>query len=264
MADNDSLLECLEQSALEPNSSFDIIWQALMRGMARIPRVARLIRSYQNNLSDTSSYYKALTLIQILSQDSYEEHMTQLLQRHATVIPTTLDHAWVMPESWSFDSIPVYELVVRFYSYQMLLCGLAERLCEIVPFTADLLSIDFMRMRDQEAALSVAMCVQHGMTMKPTIPLASLRLHPPLQIACGTWHRLAKRQIMQGFDPTYTQTLKAWYLQCSNEIGATWKIRSLEDWEIDLATDAVAGGGFPEFMKKRTDPETILATHGKR
>ncbi|KAH8812718.1 hypothetical protein F5884DRAFT_315677 [Xylogone sp. PMI_703] len=259
MSDSPLWLRSLQPDTSTQSGLFDIVSQPLICNMARIPRLARLVRSCQHLSADASSYGEAVELLRSLSLDDNEANFVQLLQLHKVDVPTLLSHSWITAESWHFDSVAVFELVVRFYSLQILLCGITQKLCDIVPATETLFNLDTIWKKEIHAAISIARCAQYALNLSPALPFVALRLQIPLQIAYGTWHRLGKRQSIRGYDTNRADKLKLWCLDLTNDIALVWKMRRLDSWELDSFTDTTTGGAVQAVFKKRTDPVTILA-----
>lgn len=247
-----------DKSALNYASLF------VMRDLIRVPRLVRLVRVCQSDKTCDAAFYEAVQLITALSHDDGAVYVRQVLDEGAVCTPTeSTDTAWVAPNSWHFNSVSVFELVIRYYTCQILLSGATQTLCRVMPEAIIYVDLVTSQQRDEEAALSLAMCVEYGTSLDPTLPLASWRLFVPLEMACGTWHRLSGRQLHGSDAQLRTNQIKTWFLEFSNSIGREWKLCELTLWQIELAAEAVAGGPFPEFMRSRMDPTLILAHQQK-
>ncbi|KAH8803463.1 hypothetical protein F5884DRAFT_508001 [Xylogone sp. PMI_703] len=260
--DTPDWLASMETRAAAQKTPFDIASLLVMRNMIRLPRLARLIRLHQRDPSDIFSSLEAIELAQTLLEDDSETYILQVLQRHALIKPTSSsDDAWLAPNSWHFDSIPVFELVMRHYTYQVLLCGLIDKLCETEPLAAMQFDTSGEQMKDVQAAHSIAMCAQYAFSLNPGLPLAALRMLAPQQIAFGAWCRLVRRRALEfhGEQLQQAEQAKSWCLDLIHRICRQWKVVPLSALQMEQATIALAGGPFPEFMGPRGGPEKILA-----
>jgi hypothetical protein len=228
-----------------------------MENLVRISRLVRLTRSFLNCPDDPIVLSETTHLVQNLYRKDCDPRIRQIIDEVATIVPTrSLDYAALVPESYRFESTQTFKLVIRYYSFRILLCGLLEALCGSISIH-ERFDVSTMAIKEAQAAQSIAMCADYALNQDPTLHLVALRMVVPLTISFGGWHRVQKRM---GMSAKHARRMKIWCLELRNQLHREWHVPPVTVEIAELSAEAMAGGPLTPYEKRRSDPSSILAS----
>lgn len=240
---------------------------AIMHVFIQCPHIVCLVRQAISNPNDTSVLAAAVSKMESLIQINLSQHVSQLMQTAITVVPTppSLEMADIMPDTLEFDTVQNMILCTRYWMLQNLLCGLADTLYRHFPEEAALSllpSPERLRVIDVDSALHLAKSLRWTNSVSQDLPLVPLRLHTPLQISIGPWHRTlrdfasqhpASPHLQTDIDPEIVRAerMKTWIVEQCNQIHIQWGVSIVEEKPLLEALDAMSGEMIPDWLPVR-------------
>lgn len=162
------------------------------------------------------------------------------------VVPTTDPDAQVLtPHSYRFASPRLYQLLVTYWTSRLVLCGCCCPGSGVAGEGGggggggELDPLDVQE-ADLRAANSVAMCVDYGLQLDPSLPCAQMMQLGPLRTAFGAWHRLAGRDGLRG--AAGAGDMMAWCLALINNMEASLSLRLSSEEELVRRASCLAAG----------------------
>jgi hypothetical protein len=232
----------------------------VMENLVQIARLVRLTRSFLNCPDDPIVLSETTHLAQHLYRKDCDQRISQIIEEVATIVPTrSLDYAALVPESYRFESTQTFKLIIRYYSFRIMLCGLLGSLCGSISIH-ERFNVATMRIKEAQAAQSIAMCADYALHQDPTLHLVALRMVVPLTISFGAWHRVEKRMGTSAKDHEHARRMKLWCLDLRNQLHREWQIPPVTVENAELSAEATAGGSLTPYEKRRSDPSSILAS----
>lgn len=275
MYDNDYYLSTTYPPALAPEAVLLEPGQrasmAIMHVFVQCPRLNCLVRHALMNPEDPNSLAAAVTLTEYLWQMNLPMHVAGLIQNAVTVIgePPSSAMADMLIESLHFDSVQSMILCTRYWMLQNVFCGLTDTLHRHFP-TETALSLlpdqESVRAIDRDAGLRLAESLSWAESISKKLPLVPLRLHTPLQISIGPWHRTIRYitslfasdcTLATGLDPQISNDLaqalrmKTWLIEECNRIHEQWDVSTVDEKSLSEALDSMAGEEIPDWLPTR-------------
>lgn len=242
---------------------------AIMHVFIQCPQLVRLVRHAISNPNDTSVLAAAVSKMESLIQINLSQHVSDLMQTAITVvpIPPSPETADIMPDTLEFNTVQNMILCTRYWMLQNVLCGLADTLYRHFPAEAALSllpSPERLRVIDVDSALHLAKSIRWANSVSQDLPLVPLRLHTPLQISIGPWHRTirnlssqhsASTDILQQTDISAelarAKRMKTWVIQQCNRVHTQWGVSIVEEKPLLEALDAMSGELIPDWLPVR-------------
>lgn len=267
--DNDFYLSATYPLSLDSNvasmSAFQRASMAIMHVLIQCPRLTGLVRKAIMNPSDVNALASAMSLMESLIQLDLPQYVAELLQSAITVVPrpTSSEIADILSDSLEFNSVQDMILCTRYWMLQNILCGLAESLYRHFPAeSADSLLPTPERIRaiDVDAAMYLAKSLPWAESTSQRLPLVPLRLHTPLQVSIGPWHRIIRyiSQIPESeidpalaFELKRAERMKAWLMERCNRIHKQWDVAVADEKPLLEALDCMSGDPIPDWLPVR-------------
>lgn len=249
---------------------------AMMHILIQVPRLVCIVRHCINNPANARVLALAVTLSESLWHAVPVNLMHQLLRKSTTVveIPPSPDISDIISDSFHFDSIESMTLVSRFWMLQHYLCGLIQSIYQHFPILAtDSLLPDLATLYaiDIDAAINQARCVQYALNLCPSFPLVPLRVHVPLEVAIGAWHRLSQRLSrapkalgsssvspagLNGLEEILkAQRMEDWIVETISCIHDQWDVHPMTNQFLKKfmqeSVEAMCGGPIPDWLPLR-------------
>lgn len=235
------------------------------------PRLVCHIRYAIANPYDTSALASAMSLMESLIQIDISRHVAGLIQTAISIsqTPASSEMRHIMPHYLEFDSVQNSILCTRYWMLQIVLCGMAEVLYRYFPgeATSSLLPTpERLRVIEIDAALNLAKSLPWAQSVSRKLPLVPLRLHTPLQVSIGPWHRMIRyvntiRSSGQIIDTAMEQELsfeflraeemKDWLIEQCNQIHKQWNVSIVEEKTLLEVLDTMAGEKIPDWLPVR-------------
>ncbi|KAH7377403.1 hypothetical protein BKA66DRAFT_422314 [Pyrenochaeta sp. MPI-SDFR-AT-0127] len=244
---------------------------AIMHIFIQCPRLVYLIRYAIMNPEDTNALASAVSHAESLWQIDLANQVAELLEVSVTVVPEPAepDMADIMPDILEFESVQSMILCTRYWMLQNVLCGMFDTLYRHFP-TETALSLlpvpDLLRSIDVDAALQLAKSLTWAESVSHKLPLVPLRLHTPLQISIGPWHRILRGVIAASstslnmdispgvkspFEISRAVRMKTWLIDRCNRIHKQWDVSVVEEPPLLEALDSMAGERIPDWLPVR-------------
>jgi hypothetical protein len=220
---------------------------------------------------DSESLAAAVTLTEYMWQMDLPAHVAELMQIAVTTFnaPPSSDTADILTETLHFDSVQSMILCTRYWMLQNVLCGLTDTLHRHFPTQTSLSLLpgpEVLRQFDKDAGIHLAESLSWAESVSQRLPLVPLRLHTPLQISIGPWHRTI-RYITSLFesDPTFdieahqqlnndfnrAVRMKTWLIDQCNRIHEQWDVSTVNEDSLYEALDSMAGEEIPDWLPTR-------------
>ncbi|KAH9862860.1 hypothetical protein J1614_010953 [Plenodomus biglobosus] len=258
-------------SSLVSLSPFQRASMAIMHVFIQCPRLTGLIRNAIMNPTDVHGLASAISLMESLIQLDLPKYVAGLLQSAITVnpYPTSPEIADILPDSLEFDSVQSMVLCTRYWMLQNILCGMAEALYRHFPdesTTSLLPTPEQIRVIDVDAALNLAKSLPWAESVSQKLPLVPLRLHTPLQLSIGPWHRIIRHiqtarktsqtagpevEMQLRFELTRAERMKSWLIERCNRIHRLWDVAVVDEKPLLEALDSVSGYPIPDWLPVR-------------
>lgn len=239
---------------------------SIMHVFVQCPRLNCLIRHAIMHPEDNDALAAAVTLTEYMWQIDLPAHVADLMQIAVTIniIPSAEDMAGVLNETLGFDSVQNMVLCTRYWMLQNVLCGLTDTLQRHFPTETNLSLLPhptLVHRFDVDAGVRLAESLSWAEAVSQKLPLVPLRLHTPLQISIGPWHRTIRNTIaLFGPDVTDQQAsmelkraryMKAWLIDKCNRIHEQWDVSTVDEKSLYEALDSMAGEKIPDWLPTR-------------
>jgi hypothetical protein len=220
-----------------------------------------------------------MSQVEHLVQLNCAQHVTELIRTATTVvpIPPAAEVADIMPYSLDYDSVQSLILCTRFWMLQNVLCGFAATLYRHFPeetASSMLPSPEKLQAIDIDSSLQLAMSMRWVDTISQQLPLASLRLHTPLQLSLGPWRRIirdltivesANSHLQAGTAAELSRAVRMrdWIIKQCNHIHIQWKVDYVDVEHTLEGLDCMFGEQMPDWLPVRVrfeaeDGEMVL------
>lgn len=244
---------------------------SIMHVFVQCPRLSCLVRQAIMYPEDSNSLAAAVTLAESMWQIDLPAHVTELIQNSVTIVDQapSLNMADILSVSLHFDSVQNMILCTRYWMLQNVMCGLTDTLHRHFPaqIALSLLpTLTGIQEVDIEAGIRLAESLEWAESVSQTLPLVPLRLHTPLQISIGPWHRLIRHLAStdpseaaldgefdeQAFDSYSRATrMRAWLIGECNRIHELWNVSTVDEKSLYEALDSMAGEEIPDWLPTR-------------
>lgn len=244
---------------------------SIMHVFVQCPRLNCLVRYAIMHPDDSESLAAAVTLTEYMWQIDLPAHVAELMQTAVTTIsaPPSSDTADILTETLHFDSVQSMILCTRYWMLQNVLCGLTDTLHRHFPTQTSLSLLpqpEVLRQFDTDAGIRLAESLFWAESVSQRLPLVPLRLHTPLQISIGPWHRTIRHiTSLFKFDPTLdieanqqlkddlnrAVRMKTWLIGKCNRIHEQWDVSTVDEDSLYEALDSMAGEEIPDWLPTR-------------
>jgi hypothetical protein len=244
---------------------------SIMHVFVQCPRLNCLVRYAIMHSEDAEVLAAAVTLTEYMWQIDIPAHVADLMQSAVTVFPAspTNDMQDILSETLSFDSVQSMILCTRYWMLQNVLCGLIDTLQRHFPAETSLSLLPesaLVRQIDIDAGIRLAESLSWAESVSWTLPLVPLRLHTPLQISIGPWHRTIRdTTLLFGPDPRFdgevdlqasiefarALRMKTWLIEKCNRIHEQWDVNTVDEKSLCEALDSMAGEEIPDWLPTR-------------
>ena len=240
---------------------------SIMHVFVQCPQLNCLVRRAIMHPEDSDILAAAVSLTEYLWQVDLPAHVAELLKTAITLVdaPPCVEMADVLTETLHFDSVQNMILCTRYWMLQNVLCGLTDTLHRHFPTEA---SISFLPTRevlqqfDVDAGIRLAESLTWAESVSQTLPLVPLRLHTPLQISIGPWHRTIRDKTMiseanatlfvdMNPDLDRAVRMKTWLIEECNRIHEQWDVSTVDENSLCEALDSMAGEKIPDWLPTR-------------
>ncbi|KAF2621490.1 hypothetical protein BU25DRAFT_495685 [Macroventuria anomochaeta] len=273
--DNDYYLSVTYPPALAPDfvhlTPAQRASMSIMHVFVQCPRLNCLVRHAIMHPDDSESLAAAVTLTESMWQIDLSAHVAELMQTAVTTIsaPPSLDMADILTETLHFDSVQSMILCTRYWMLQNVLCGLTDTLQRYFATETSLSLLpepELVRQFDSDAGIRLAESLSWAESVSQRLPLVPLRLHTPLQISIGPWHRTIRHMTtLFGSDltfdvETHQQTsidlnravrMTTWLVDECNRIHEQWDVSTVDEKSLYEALDSMAGEKIPDWLPTR-------------
>lgn len=217
--------------------------------LARLVVMTRQVTRHHHHQRDSSSTHGLRAGAVHLARTLYEETpvsawLADLLDLGAVrVVPTVQPEAQALTRhSYRFASPRLYQLLALHWTSRLVLGGCLLRLAAGAnggsnsSSEASSLSLDLFDIQeaDLRSAESVAMCVDYGLQLDPSLPCAQMVLLAPLKTALGAWHRQGRRGAAGG-------EMVAWCVVLVNQMERSLCLRVSTQEELVRRAECLAG-----------------------
>ncbi|UPX12008.1 uncharacterized protein EKO05_0002586 [Ascochyta rabiei] len=251
--DNDYYLSMTFPPALAPNSMRISPAQrastSIMHVFVQCPRLNCLVRKAVMHPESSEFLAAAVTLTEYMWQIDLFAQVSELIQTSVTSIdqPPSLDMADLLSESLHFDCIQNMILCTRYWMLQNVLCGLTDTLHRHFPNEVGVSLLPGLA-RVQEVDIEAGVCLAESLawaeSVSEKLPLVPLRLHTPLQISIGPWHRIFRYKnsllatnsaFNAGIDEQTANIfaragrMKTWLINECNRIHEQWDVSTVDE-----------------------------------
>ena len=244
---------------------------SIMHVFVQCPRLNCLVRYAIMHPEDIEALASAVTLTEYMWQIDLPSHVVELIQAAVDMIsaPPSLDMADVLTETLHFDSVQSMVLCTRYWMLQNVLCGLTDTLQRYFPTETGLSLLPkpvVVRQFDTDAGIRLAESLSWAESVSQRLPLVPLRLHTPLQISIGPWHRTI-RDMAALFGPDFAFDVKTdqqasvdlnravrmqtWLINECNRIHEQWDVSTVDEKSLYEALDSMAGEQIPDWLPTR-------------
>lgn len=244
---------------------------AIMHVFIQCPRLVCLIRHAIMNPDDTAALASAVSHAESLWLLDLPRQVTEFLERTTTTlhVPSAPEIADIATTSLEFDSVQSMILGTRYWMLQNVLCGMIDALHRHFPVETALSLLpgpEEVRRADVDAALNLARSIPWAHSISQKLPLVPLRLHTPLQISIGPWHRTirqiaasrsssltsaAELDLETAFELSRAERMKAYMIEECNRIHHQWDVSTVDETPLLEALDSMAGEKIPDWLPIR-------------
>ncbi|KAI4673083.1 uncharacterized protein J4E78_001589 [Alternaria triticimaculans] len=242
---------------------------AVMHVFIQCPYAVALIREAISNPEDTTALAIAMSYLEGLMQIDVSQHVAELIETTVSVvpIPPSPNVADLMPDTLEFNSVQDFILCTRSWMLQSLLYGLADTLYRYFPAEAALSllpSPQQLRIIDVDSALWLQKSHRWADSVSKHIPLLTMRLHTPLQMAIAPWHRMTRDLTTQrspsaspgspsdvAAELTRAKRMQAWIVNETNKIHKNWNVATVDEEILIEALEALSGEKMPDWLPTR-------------
>ncbi|KAI4617054.1 uncharacterized protein J4E87_008567 [Alternaria ethzedia] len=262
--DDDHFWNLIDNTYVDDRASM-----AVMHVFIQCPCAVALIREAISNPEDTIALAIAMSYLEGLMQINVSQHVAELIETTVSVvpIPPSPDVADLMPDTLEFNSVQDFILCTRGWMLQSLLCGLADTVYRYFPTEAALSllpSPQQLRIIDVDSALCLQKSHRWADSVSKHIPLLTMRLHTPLQMAIAPWHRMTRDLTSQrspsaspgtpldvAAELTRAKRMQAWIVSETNKIHKNWNVATVDEEILIEALEALSGEKMPDWLPTR-------------
>lgn len=243
---------------------------AIMHIFVQCPRLTCLVRRAITNQDDTSALVAAITLAESMWQLNISEQVAPLLSEAVTLSPRPVHGLTeVLVNSLHFDSIQSMILCTRYWMLINILGGLIDTLYKYFPAETELSLLPdryVLHKLETDAATKLAMSIPWANCLSQKLPMVPLRLHTPLQISIGPWHRTIQRltafrsstpdlnanvDIEMSRTVAHAERMKAWIIGECNHIHQQWDVSIVAEAPLLEALNTMTGEKIPDWLPIR-------------
>ncbi|CAI6337889.1 unnamed protein product [Periconia digitata] len=239
---------------------------SIMHLAIRLPRLVCLVRYIVEHPEETDLVALAFDLAATLWSVDPVDELNRLFDASITrrPIPPDQEIADIVSDTIYFDSVVTAVQASRYWSTMISLCGVTETLYINFPeFYAEyaLPNITGVYHRDEESASGLARCIPYALSIDPALPILPLRIYTTLNIAAGTWHRLAKRlkvrqesgeadnaEIIKRLEQA--ERMIDWTVAVCNDTHDLWKVQRIGKELLLAAVEDMAGGPVHHWLPR--------------
>jgi hypothetical protein len=243
---------------------------AIMHVFIQCPRLSCLVRHAIAHPDSTSFVVSAIALAESLWHLDLPGQVAPLLSEAVTVSTRPVRGlADIVTSSLSFDSIQSVVLCTRYWLLINIIGGLVETLYLHFPMETALSLLPdryLMYIIETDAAMQLARSMPWMDSLSKTIPLVPLRLHTPLQISIGPWHRnILRLNAIRDSSPylepdvqleiartiAHARRMESWIVEECNRIHRQWDVSLVAAQPLFDILETMAGGIIPDWMPVR-------------
>lgn len=240
---------------------------SIMHVFVQCPRLNCLVRRAIMHPGDSEILAAAVSLTEYVWQIDLPAHVAELLRTAVTTVnaPPSVEMADVLTETLHFDSVQNMILCTRYWMLQNVLCGLTDTLHRHFPTEVSLSLLpvpEIVQQFDIDAGKHLAESLAWAESVSQRLPLVPLRLHTPLQISIGPWHRtirdMTKDSAVEAFldidtnsDLARAVRMKTWLIEECNRIHEQWGVSTVDEKSLCEALDSMAGEKIPDWLPTR-------------
>ena len=244
---------------------------SIMHIFVQCPRLNSLVRYAITHPEDSESIAAAVSLTEYMWRIDVPAQVAELVETSITISnePPSKDLADILTRSLHFDSVQSMILCTRYWMLQNLLCGLTDTLHRHFPMETALSllpDLGSVRKIDMDAGICLAESLAWAESVSQKLPLLPLRLHTPLQISIGPWHRTIRHIASHAFtgvtiegefdrqtSDRFSQAvrMKTWLIEQCNKIHEQWNVSTVDEDSLYEALDSMAGEKIPEWLPTR-------------
>jgi hypothetical protein len=224
----------------------------MMQAEVRMPRLIRLVREIEENPDHSHAASEASVLADKLYKTNLRKIILDLVtsstKRNSTLDPGL--HRYY-PVSMDFDTICVFEALMRFCFCRIIVLGLCRTLEKHGLFTSERGTFTLAE-EDLESAGLVAMSVQYAEQLLEPVPMGPLLSMLPLQVAFGSWRRLGRdaKEVSdhetdwrESEDSSKAHFMMQWCRAKSDQMISIWAGEPMVDGALDRQADVLEGLG---------------------
>ncbi|KAH5170353.1 hypothetical protein HBI25_006070 [Parastagonospora nodorum] len=242
----------------------------IMHIFVQCPRFNRVVRHAIANQDDTAALVAAVTLAESLWQLEVPAQVAPLLSEAVALSPRPVNGlADTLVNSLQFSSVQSMVLCTRYWMLVSILGGLIDTLYRYFPAETELSMLPdryALHKFETEAATKLAMSIPWADSLSQKLPLVPLRLHTPLQISIGPWHRTIQRlNAFRASTPnldteidcemsrtiSHAERMKAWIIRECNQIHEKWDVSVITEGPLLEALNTMAGEKIPDWLPVR-------------
>src|SRR5690242_1131967 len=244
---------------------------AIMHIFVQCPRLNCLVRHAITHPDDADALEAAVTMAECMWQLDLPAHVAELMQTAITMVDATpsCEMANILTEVLHYDSVQSMILCTRYWMLQNVLCGLTDTLQRHFPAETTISQLPpplVVREFDAQAGIRLAESLPWANSISQRLPLVPLRLHTPLQISIGPWHRAIRNITMLLRSDTTLDVgarvhatleldraarMKTWLVNECNRIHDQWDVSTVDEKSLYEALDSMAGEKIPDWLPTR-------------
>ncbi|RMZ68480.1 Structure-specific endonuclease subunit SLX4 [Pyrenophora seminiperda CCB06] len=237
---------------------------AIMHVFIQCPRAVCFVRHAITHPTNPAALASAVSYLESLIAIPLPYHVATLMATVTSVpIPPDADMADIMPTTLEYNSVASMVLCTRYWTLQMVLCGLADTLhrhFSVETHISEIPPRERLRKIDTDAGLHFAQSLRWASGVTKDLPLVPLRLHTPLQMAIGPWYRTLRWPFpfstnaaiaMDEDEVARAARMKDWMIQQCNKFHNKWGIAPVAEEPLLQALDAMAGEEIPSWLPVR-------------
>ncbi|KAJ8117699.1 hypothetical protein OPT61_g1160 [Boeremia exigua] len=240
----------------------------IMHVFVQCPRLNCLVRHAIMHPDNSEALAAAVTLTEYMWEIDLPSHVAELMQTAATMVTSSpsWDMADILTETLQYDSVQSMVLCTRYWMLQNVLCGLTDTLQRHFPTEMSLSRLPSpvaIRQFDADAGIRLAESLSWAESVSQKLPLVPLRLHTPLQISIGPWHRTIRNvtslagsdlttdveiKRKDSFELDRAKRMKQWLIEICDRIHEQWDVSTVDEQSLYEALDSMAGEQIPDWL----------------
>jgi hypothetical protein len=243
---------------------------AIMHVLVQCPRLSCLVRHAIAHPDDTTAIVSAITLTESLWQLDLSDQVSPLLSEAVTLSTRPVRGLTdIFTNSLHFTSVQSMILCTRYWMLITLLGGLVDTLYRYFPTETALSLLPdryIMHKLETDAAMQLARSIPWADSLSQKLPLVPLRLHTPLQISLGPWHRTIQRLNCVRFSSpgldanidlemtrtiAHAQRMESWIIEECNRIHRQWDVSVVAEKPLYEILNTMAGEKIPDWLPIR-------------